>query len=397
MLRAIEFFAGSGLVRVGLESEFETVWANDNCPKKRDTYVANHGDRAFHLGDIENVTGTEIPLADLAWASFPCQDLSLAGNMSGMGTGTRSGLFWEWVRILWELRESGKLPSVLAVENVVGFLVADDGKHLSDAYFALRELGYKVGAVEINASVYVPQSRPRAFLIAIRDGVDVSGFVQSTPTAPFHTSAVIRASRRVSDPDWVWWSIPYENVKRLTFSDICERQAPCDPPEKTKRLNKMLSQANRKKLASVRELGTYFAGTAYRRTRPDEHGVSQQRLEIRFDGLAGCLRTPNGGSSRQTVVIVDETGVRSRLLTVRECARLMGAPDSFVLPGSYNDAYRAMGDGVAVPVTRLLSRSLLHPLARRVRGLDSKAIMKVTRHPRLFQVGKDHLRVEQFA
>jgi DNA (cytosine-5)-methyltransferase 1 len=397
MLRSVEFFAGSGLVRLGLGADFETVWANDNCPKKRDTYVANHGDKAFHLADIEKVTGKDIPAADLAWASFPCQDLSLAGNMSGMGTGTRSGLFWEWIRILWELREAEKLPSVLAVENVVGFLVADDGKHISDAYFALRELGYKLGAVEINANLFVPQSRPRAFLVAVRDGVDVSGLVQSTPTAPFHTSTVVRASQRVSDPDWVWWSIPHRDVKRPSFTDICERDAPCDPAEKTRHLQAMLSQANLRKLTAVRKLGTYFAGTAYRRTRPDKNGVSQQRLELRFDGVAGCLRTPNGGSSRQTVIIVDESGVHSRLLTVRECARLMGAPDTFKLPGSYNDGYRAMGDGVAVPVTRLLSKSLLRPLARRVRGLDSELANQMMRHPKLFQVGKDYLRAERFA
>jgi DNA (cytosine-5)-methyltransferase 1 len=276
---------------------------------------------------------------------------------------------------------------VLAVENVVGFLVADDGKHLSDAYFALRELGYKLGAIEINASLFLPQSRPRAFLLAVRDGVDLSDLTQSTPTAPFHTSAVIRASKRVSDPDWVWWSIPDRNINRPSFSDICERDAQCDPAEKTKRLQKMLSQSNLRKLETVRKLGT----------RPDENGIGQQRLEIRFDGLAGCLRTPNGGSSRQTVIIVDETGVRSRLLTVRECARLMGAPDSFKLPGSYNDGYRAMGDGVAVPVTKLLSMCLLRPLARRVRGLDSELVDRMTRPPRLFQVGKEHIRAERFA
>jgi DNA (cytosine-5)-methyltransferase 1 len=397
MLRAIEFFAGSGLVRLGLGADFETVWANDNCPKKRDTYVANHGGDSFHLKDIELVTGKDIPVADLAWASFPCQDLSLAGNMSGMGAGTRSGLFWEWIRILWELREARKLPPLLAVENVVGFLVADDGKHFADAYFALRELGYKLGAVEINANLFVPQSRPRAFLVAVRDGVDLSGLEQSSPTAPFHSAAVIRASQKVGDSSWVWWSIPNRKVKTVSFSDICERNVECDPPEKTKHLEKMLSRGNRQKLETALKLGTYFAGTAYRRTRPDKNGIGHQRLEIRFDGIAGCLRTPNGGSSRQTVIIVDETGVRSRLLTVRECARLMGAPDSFKLPGTYNDGYRAMGDGVAVPVVKLLSKNLLRPLVSRVRGLEEVVDDQMTRPPKLFQVGKEHLRVERFA
>jgi DNA (cytosine-5)-methyltransferase 1 len=131
----------------------------------------------------------------------------------------------------------------------------------------------------------------------------------------------------------------------------------------------MLSPLNRKKLDAARLSKNFFAGTAYRRTRPDEDGEKIQRLEIRFDGTAGCLRTPNGGSSRQTVILVDNGVVRSRLMTVRECARLMGAPDSYVLDGSYNDGYRAMGDAVVVPVTRWLTRHILAPLASRYKAV----------------------------
>ena len=130
----------------------------------------------------------------------------------------------------------------------------------------------------------------------------------------------------------------------------------------------MLSPLNKRKLRVVTEVGGFFAGTAYKRTRPDVEGKKVQRLEIRFDGVAGCLRTPNGGSSRQTVILVDRGRVRSRLMTVRECARLMGTPDTYELPGSYNDGYRAMGDAVAAPVTRWLTRHLLVPLAGRSRS-----------------------------
>ena len=133
----------------------------------------------------------------------------------------------------------------------------------------------------------------------------------------------------------------------------------------------MLSPLNRRKLDVAKKLRTYFAGTAYRRTRPNEDGVKVQRLEIRFDGLAGCLRTPKGGSSRQSVIIVEQGFVSSRLMTTRECARLMGAPETYKLPGSYNDGYKAMGDAVAVPVTRWLSKHLLRPLVNRVRGLKA--------------------------
>jgi DNA (cytosine-5)-methyltransferase 1 len=396
MLRAIEFFAGSGLVRLGLKADFETIWANDNSEKKRDTYVANHGNKGFHLGDIQAISGAGIPSADLAWASFPCQDLSLAGNLVGMGTGTRSGLFWEWIRVLWELRESGKLPSVLIAENVVGFIVADRGTHFRQAYEALRELGYRVGALVVNASAFVPQSRPRAFVVAIRDGIELNGLIERGPMSPFHTDAVIRTAASIGDPKWVWWSLPRPEGARPTFSDLCERDARPDPVEKTVELCNMLSPLNKRKLDQAKALKRFFAGTAYRRTRPDEEGRPVQRLEVRFDGLAGCLRTPNGGSSRQTVIVVDRGRIRSRLLTVRECARLMGAPDTFELTGTYNDAYRAMGDGVAVPVAQWLSRHLLRPLAARARGLECPASadsnvheLLTSRHQPAWPVGVD--------
>jgi DNA (cytosine-5)-methyltransferase 1 len=372
MLRSIEFFAGSGLVQTGLASDFKSIWANDNSEKKRETFIANHGDETFHLGDIKHVRGRDIPAADLAWASFPCQDLSLAGNLTGMGEGTRSGLFWEWIRILWELREEGKLPPVLAAENVTGFIVADEGKHFKEACGALKDLGYRVGAVTLNASAFVPQSRPRAFLIAVRDGVDLTGLIQPSPSQAFHSLALVRSVKALNDPMWVWWSLPLPVEPVPAFSELCDRDAPFDSAEQTEKLCTMLSPLNKKKLDALKKLGTFFAGTAYRRTRPDEYGQKVQRLEIRFDGLAGCLRTPDGGSSRQTVIIVDKGVVRSRLITIRECARLMGAPDSYKVEGSYNDGYRAMGDAVAVPVTRWLAQHLLGPLANRATGRNQK-------------------------
>jgi DNA (cytosine-5)-methyltransferase 1 len=367
MFTALDFFAGSGLVRLGLAPEFETVWANDNSAKKRDTYTANHPKDKFLLADIQNVNGRDVPTADLAWASFPCQDLSLAGNLGGMSSETRSGLFWEWIRILQEMQQYGKKPHVLVAENVVGFVVADQGKHFREAYYALRGLGYRLGALVIDADSFVPQSRQRAFVVAVRDDVQVGGLIQELPSGPFHPKNLVRTSFVVDDPEWIWWSIPFPKASRPAFSDLCERDVPCDPPSKTRGLCAMLSAVNKSKLDAARRAKTFFAGTGYKRTRPDESGNKVQRLEIRFDGIAGCLRTPNGGSSRQTVIIVDKGCVRSRLMTVRECARLMGAPDSYELRGSYNDAYRAMGDAVAVPVTRWLTRNLLASLVARAR------------------------------
>lgn len=368
MFTALDFFAGSGLVSSGLAPEFETVWANDNCEKKQAVYSANHPRANFHLGDIRRVRGSDLPSADLGWASFPCQDLSLAGNLDGIKSGTRSGLFWEWIRIIDELKRNGKMPSVLVAENVVGFIVADNGKHFKLAHRALRSLGYRLGAVVIDAKAFVPQSRQRAFVIAVTENTPLGDLCQQFPSEPFHPKGLIRTVDGINDPEWIWWSLPLPQGRTPLFSDLCEREAPCDPLSKTKKLCELLSPLNRRKLDAARWAKTFFAGTGYRRTRPDQDGGKSQRLEIRFDGIAGCLRTPNGGSSRQTVILVERGRVRSRLMTVRECARLMGAPDTYVVEGSYNDGYRAMGDAVAVPVTRWVTRHLLAPLVARAQA-----------------------------
>jgi DNA (cytosine-5)-methyltransferase 1 len=107
------------------------------------------------------------------------------------------------------------------------------------------------------------------------------------------------------------------------------------------------------------------AGAIYKRTRRDESGRSVQRAEVRFDGISGCLRTPAGGSSRQSILMVEGREIRSRLLSPREAARLMGLPDAYNLPTNYNEAYHLAGDGVAVPVVRFLAQHLLEPLLLR--------------------------------
>ena len=366
---ALDFFSGSGLVSYALEPEFKVIWANDNCPKKAAVYRANHDHDGFVEADVAEISGSAIPRADLAWASFPCQDLSLAGNMSGIGRETRSGAFWHWLRILDELRESNKKPKILVAENVIGFLVADECAHFRAAYRAIRSLGYRAGCLVIDAKEFLPQSRRRAFLVAVSDETDIEGFCLSAPSTTFRSTSLLRAAHAVADSEWVWWALPTVTARKPTLVSLCERQPKWDPQEKTSRLIGMLSDRNRIKLDAALRAGRPVVATGYKRMRPDNAGRRVQRLEIRFDGLAGCLRTPEGGSSRQVVVAVENGKVRSRLLTVRECARLMGAPDGYSLPGTYNDGHRAMGDAVAVPVVRWLVEHLISPLARRRRTI----------------------------
>lgn len=374
MLTALDFFAGSGLVTEGLKPWFRTVWANDICPKKCEIYAANFGKKHLVEKSLSKVHGFELPASDLAWGSFPCQDLSLAGNMTGISKGSRSALYWEWLRVLREMDEPLR-PPVLCVENVVGFLVADNGKQFKLAYEALRRLGYLAGAIVIDAINFLPQSRPRSFLVAIKEGIsfDVERLTRLDYDPIYHTKSVLTAWKAVKDPEWLWWNLPKPPQSKKTLTEIIEFDASFHSPEITKKLIGMLSALNKLKLERALKSNTLMVGTGYKRIR-EENGQKKQRLEIRFDGIAGCLRTSAGGSSRQILLVVKDGEVKTRLLTVRETARLMGVRDSFELPGSYNDGYKAMGDAVAVPVTKWLSSHLLVKLANAASESRHKAV-----------------------
>lgn len=124
----------------------------------------------------------------------------------------------------------------------------------------------------------------------------------------------------------------------------------------------MMSATNLAKVNAAKRAERRMVGGVYKRTRLDENGVKVQRAEVRFDDIAGCLRTPAGGSSRQTIIVVDGANIRSRLISSRETARLMGLDDEYKLPKNYNEAYHLTGDGVAVPVVRHLAHHILEPL-----------------------------------
>jgi DNA (cytosine-5)-methyltransferase 1 len=134
-----------------------------------------------------------------------------------------------------------------------------------------------------------------------------------------------------------------------------------------------MSPINRKKVELAKRAGVRVVGGIYKRTRKDEKGRRVQRAEVRFDDISGCLRTPVGGSSRQSIIVVDGKSVRSRLLSPREAARLMGLPDSYKLPENYNEAYHLAGDGVVVPVVRFLAANILEPLAAAAATQETEA------------------------
>jgi DNA (cytosine-5)-methyltransferase 1 len=156
---------------------------------------------------------------------------------------------------------------------------------------------------------------------------------------------------------FVWWSLPKPRAKRKLLQDVIDFSAPADDPKKSLHNLNLIPPAHWRRMKDgVNGNQNVFPG--YKRIRS-----GKQVLELRFDKIAGCLRTPEGGSSRQLLVIYRNGCFETRLLTVREAARLMGARESYRIVGSYNDGYKAMGDAVAVPAVRFLARHLLAPLA----------------------------------
>jgi DNA (cytosine-5)-methyltransferase 1 len=177
---------------------------------------------------------------------------------------------------------------------------------------------------------------------------------------------------------WRWWNLPVPRAKRIPLASIIEVNptgVEWHTAEETEYLLSLMNGNNLGKVEKARRCPGQHIGFVYKRIR---EGV--QRAEVRFDGIAGCLRTPKGGSSRQTVLIVDNGALRSRLLSPREAARLMGAGE-FKLPEKYNDAYKAMGDGVVVPVVRWLANELLTPLAAHVEASLERGSVRAGLHP----------------
>ena len=357
-----EFFAGGGMARLGLGDGWTCAFANDFDAVKSATYRANHADADghFHQGDVWKLEAGDLPgRADLAWASSPCQDFSLAGARAGL-TGGRSSAFFGFWRLVEALGAEGRAPRTIVIENVSGLLTS--GADFTALCAALADQGYRFGALEIDAARFLPQSRPRVFVVATLSPVP-SGLIGDSP---FHTRLVREAQARLPADlaeRWIWWRGAAPAARN---SDLASLLEPDDAvtwhaPARTQALVALMAPLHRARLDALKASGQRTVGGLFRRMRV-ENGVRVQRAEARFDGLAGCLRTPRGGSSRQTLVVVDGGQVRTRLLSPREGARLMGLPETYQLPRAATSALHVIGDGVAVPAVRWLAANILEPL-----------------------------------
>lgn len=350
------------MARLGLGETWTCTFANDFDAVKAATYRANHADAADHFrqGDVWKLEAADLPgRADLAWASSPCQDFSLAGARAGL-TGGRSSAFFGFWRLIEAIAAEGRAPRTIVIENVSGLL--SSGADFTALCAALASQGYSFGALEIDAARFLPQSRPRVFVVATLG----PGPASLIGDSPFHTRLVREARDRLPvelAARWIWWRGAAPAARN---SDLASLLEPDDAvtwhaPARTQVLIALMAPLHRARLDALKASGQRAVGGLFRRMRV-ENGVRVQRAEARFDGLAGCLRTPRGGSSRQTLVVVDGGEVRTRLLSPREGARLMGLPETYQLPKAATSALHVIGDGVAVPAVRWLAAHILEPL-----------------------------------
>lgn len=370
-----EFFAGGGMARLGLGPDWRCTFANEWCEKKAGAYRSFYGGpersvKELKVADVKTLSVEDLPeTPTLVWASFPCQDLSLAGSGAGL-QGDRSGTFEPFWNLIQGMVMAERIPKLVVLENVVGALTSHCGRDFTAICGALTDSGFSVGAIVIDAVRFLPQSRPRLFIIGVQSEARIPlNLVRPLPHDLWHTRAVREAHARLPErlrKRWLWWHLaaPAGGVKAL--DEIIEENptgVEWHTPGQTRRLVSLMSPLHLKRLEQVKQLRKRTVGTIYKRMRPGDDGARVQRAEVRFDRISGCLRTPVGGSSRQVVIVVDGKKVRSRLLSPREAARLMGMPENYPLPAKYNDAYHLFGDGVAVPVVSWLERNLLRPLA----------------------------------
>jgi DNA (cytosine-5)-methyltransferase 1 len=367
-----EFFAGIGLMRMGLQQAgWRVVWANDIHGDKMKMYRGHftNDESHFHLGDVHQLDPGSIPTVALATASFPCNDLSLAGGRRGLA-GQHSGAFWGFMNVLKGM--GTRCPALVMLENVPGFLTSHDGRDFKDACLALNDLSYSVDAFIIDASLFVPQSRQRLFLIGKRENrkaksvAETPSFYESQCRPPALADFILWNS----DIRWSIRTLPSISKTISSLRDILE-----DLPTNSvywwskQRSEYLINQMSDKHRAMADEMiagKQVTCGTVFRRVR---HGRSM--AELRTDGIAGCLRTPRGGSGRQILFLAGKGRYSVRLLTPRECARLMGA-DNFRITVPLNQALFGFGDAVCVPVIRWIAENYLTPAWKELHANEIK-------------------------
>ncbi len=367
-LTVAEYFAGIGLVRMGLQSfGWKVVFANDFSRKKFEMYqdFFPDADKHYKVNDIFELNPSEIPNTTLATCSFPCIDLSLAGNMNGMINGNHSSAFWGFINIL--KAQGHAAPPLVMVENVPGWLHSNKGKDFRVTVQALNDLGYFCDVFVLDALRFTPQSRLRVFLIGSR--------LVTTLTSPDlilkRPKSLLSEQLRKSidanrDLHWFYNELPEPpTIKKSGLTEVVERLDDSDKrwwsQDEVDRHLEMMASVHRERVEKLRSSNEISFRTFYRRRRE-----GMQRAEVRDDDLSGCLRTAIGGSGKQFLIQVGAGKIKMRAMTPREYARLQGVPDSYKISINGVQALTGFGDAVCVPAISWIAKNALNPLAEKI-------------------------------
>ncbi|MHB0989370.1 MAG: DNA cytosine methyltransferase [Bellilinea sp.] len=361
-LVAAEYFAGIGLVRMGLEAcGWSIAYANDFEIQKYELYRGFFPENDhYEIGNVFNIDAKTIPFTTLATCSFPCIDLSLAGNRNGIIDGRHSSAFWGFINVI---RSQGELaPPMVMLENVPGWLTSNNGNDFRITVKALNDLGYFCDVFTLDALRFTPQSRLRVFLVGIKAEVENNlDNLLSRPKALLSTSLKETINDNL-DLRWFFHRIPEPPPLRSRgLNDIIEEMAETDPrwwsvEDVTKHLA-MMAPSHRERVEKLAQQDYVSYRTFYRRRR---NGV--QRSEVRKDEIAGCLRTATGGSGRQFLIKAGNAKIKMRTMTAREYARLQGVPDTFPIAVNGVQALTGFGDAVCVPAITWIGENVLNPL-----------------------------------
>lgn len=371
-----EFFAGIGLMRLGLEQAgWHVVWANDIDEDKHNMYRGHFldGSEHFNLGDVHALDPRDIPPVALATASFPCNDLSLAGARLGLA-GRHSSAFWGFIEAV---KGMSPHPPLILLENVAGFLTSRNGNDFRDACLALNDLGYSVDAFFINASLFVPQSRQRMFLVGKQAAPKIPRVTETPSFCQSQVRPPALANFILCHPEINWRirSLPHIARAKTCLEDIIEKvpenSAYWWSAERAEYLLNQMSEKHKTIAYNMIKGNAISYGTVFRRVRR-----GRSMAELRTDGVAGCLRTPRGGSGRQILFIAGRGRYSVRLLTALECARLMGA-DEFRITVSLNKALFGFGDAVCVPVIRWIAENYLTPVWKELHDTQARRLERI--------------------
>ncbi len=359
-----EYFAGIGLVRLGLEQAgWQVVYANDFNVSKHQMYSSYFIDEESHysIEDIFNLNPSQIPPTTLATSSFPCIDLSLAGKQNGLH-GAHSSAFWGFIRILQAQKEDR--PPFVLLENVPGWITSNKGQDFRTTIKALNQLGYCCDVYALDALHFTPQSRLRIFVIGMRhQKANRDLLYLERRSSSLLTKALKQAIWTHHDLDWniTFCPPPPPAKKKQGLGLIIEKMSDDDvrwwDQKEVERHLAMMVPTHLSRVNSLTNQATINYRTVYRRTRQ-----GQQRAEVRKNDTAGCLRTAKGGSSRQIIIAMGKGQIKMRHMTPREYARLQGVPDEYPIPTNTIQALNGFGDAVCVPAIRWIAEEILKPL-----------------------------------